>query len=418
MYRLAGRVLERLEQREGSLKALAFAASKTKGKKVYALAVETVKRYEAIKRVVEESRVIPDSGVDSVSKVNLCALYVAVYDFLFGKQSLEGRGWPVNIVKKNAFLLKRTWQTIKRDFTGKFPTVSSATDCSCPVRYARINVLKESSESVMGKLLLEGYKEVSESDFWSLLESSPSSQNDTLFFTRDPTIPCLLVFPHQSPVQSSPLYRNGHLLLQDKASCMPAFVLSPSHDCHVIDACAAPGNKTTHLAAILENSGRIDAFEIDPKRSSTLRRMVSLAGATCVKVHCQDFLTVDPMQYSSVTHILLDPSCTGSGMTNRIEHPGTIAQGPDPERLKSLSGFQLKALLHALSFPAVVKVVYSTCSIHQEENEDVVKSALEKVGHSFELEHILPAWQTRGFPTFPQGWYFDLLVCMVKGDGN
>ena len=64
----------------------------------------------------------------------------------------------------------------------------------------------------------------------------------------------------------SELYKDGSLILQDKASCFPAHVLKPTPGAHCIDACAAPGNKTSHLAAMLGNTGKVYAFDIDAKR--------------------------------------------------------------------------------------------------------------------------------------------------------
>ena len=221
-------------------------------------------------------------------------MYVAVYDLLFGRGEVEGRGWPVNIVKKNALILRKTWSELSEEFKGEGYTVRSPRGCTQPVRYVRINTLKGSVESVMGVLGSEGYRGVSESEFWNSTMQSVDTGDDAMYFSQDACIDNLLVFPYQAPIQTSSLYKTGALLLQDKASCIPAFVLSPPCDSHVIDACAAPGNKTTHLAAMLNNIGRIDAFEIDSKRFKTLMKMVRLAGATCVNMHCQDFLSVCP----------------------------------------------------------------------------------------------------------------------------
>ncbi|KAI5128044.1 28S Rrna (Cytosine-C(5))-Methyltransferase [Manis pentadactyla] len=72
-------------------------------------------------------------------------------------------------------------------------------------------------------------------------------------FLLDPLLPELLVFPVQTDLHQHPLYQAGHLILQDKASCLPAMLLAPPPGAHVIDACAAPGNKASHLAALLKN---------------------------------------------------------------------------------------------------------------------------------------------------------------------
>ncbi|XP_009871894.1 PREDICTED: putative methyltransferase NSUN5, partial [Apaloderma vittatum] len=134
-------------------------------------------------------------------------------------------------------------------------------------------------------------------------------------FLLDLHLPELLVFPPQTDFHDNLLYTSGHIILQDKASGLPAFLLPPGAGSHVIDACAAPGNKTSHLAAILKNKGQIFAFDVDTKRLATMNTMLMRAGVTGFQLAQQDFLTVDPgdPKYSKVTYILLDPSCSGSG---------------------------------------------------------------------------------------------------------
>ncbi|KDO73576.1 hypothetical protein CISIN_1g0135151mg, partial [Citrus sinensis] len=97
-----------------------------------------------------------------------------------------------------------------------------------------------------------------------------------------------------------------------------------------------------------------------------------------------------------VRAILLDPSCSGSGTAaERLDHllpshaSGHTADPTEMERLNKLSAFQKKALRHALSFPGVERVVYSTCSIHQVENEDVIKSVLP-IAMSFGFQLATP----------------------------
>ena len=102
-----------------------------------------------------------------------------------------------------------------------------------------------------------------------------------------------------------------------------------------------------------------------------------------------DFLQTDVEKYERVTHILLDPSCSGSGMTNRLKFGDSEKeQVKDKKRLWNLEALQRKMLMHAMSFPNVQKIVYSTCSIHEEENENVVKYALKHCGNKFRLVNI------------------------------
>lgn len=183
-------------------------------------------------------------------------------------------------------------------------------------------------------------------------------------------------------------YQEGLFFVQDLSSCLPAYVLNPRKNSVVIDACAAPGNKTTHLA-MLSPTSRIYAVEKDLERYRILREMVEKSGAQNIISMHSDFLTItkEAEEVFDAEYILVDPSCSGSGI-----HPD---EEKDHARLNKLGAFQLKILLRALSFPKVKKVVYSTCSIYEEENEAVVKQALAATSE-FTLEKALPTWSKRG----------------------
>lgn len=94
-------------------------------------------------------------------------------------------------------------------------------------------------------------------------------------------VPNLLAFNRSYPVTTtfSHEYSTGQIILQDKASCIPASLLDVQRGDVVLDACAAPGNKTTQLAAGVGKEGRVFAIERDEKRTVVLRDMVEKAGA-------------------------------------------------------------------------------------------------------------------------------------------
>jgi len=300
-------------------------------------------------------------------------------------------------------------------------------------RWARSNRLKTTLEEALGSTFA-GYKKIGKLN--EVLQAATADQ----ILHVDAHIPDLIALPPRHDFTTSPAYLNGEVILQDKASCFPAYLLNlQAEDGDVIDACAAPGNKTTHLASFLHaraqrarsNGGEkrtVFAFERDGKRSEILKKMVTLAGGSdIVKVQSKsDFLRADPLdkRFSNVTALLLDPSCSGSGIVGRDDAPtlhlpekdaanGTLVskskkrkrktapvpaaandvdaatdpveEQPNPaaeegeklkERLEALSAFQLKLLLHAMRFPAARKITYSTCSVHAQENEYVVLRAL------------------------------------------
>ncbi|XP_027085362.1 25S rRNA (cytosine-C(5))-methyltransferase NSUN5 isoform X7 [Coffea arabica] len=120
--------------------------------------------------------------------------------------------------------------------------------------------------------------------------------------------------------------------------------------------------------------------------------------------------------------ILLDPSCSGSGTAiDRLDHllPSYAADDTgNSDRLMKLAAFQKKALEHAFSFPAAERIVYSTCSIHQIENEDVVKSVLPlAASHGFQLAPVHPQWPRRGLPVLDGSQHLLRTDLVEDGEG-
>ena len=293
-------------------------------------------------------------------------------------------------------------------------------------RWIRINTLITTLEEQM-KTTFKGYREI---DSIENLVSGTAIPNERSIYHIDRHIPDLIALPPSANFSESSAYDKGMIIFQDKASCFPAYLLGADYGGDIIDACAAPGNKTTHLAAIRAASSgavkdKIWACERDKYRAKSLKKMVSKAGADA-HVDCmegQDFLKLDPKdtRWENVTALLLDPSCSGSGIVGRDNMPQLMVPAyipgkppqqqqktnkkrkresesessqknsmldtpdevdvanpflaKDEARLASLSAFQLQLLRHAFEFPAS-RITYSTCSIHAEENEHVVMKAL------------------------------------------
>ena len=249
-------------------------------------------------------------------------------------------------------------------------------------RYVRINTIKAGKKAVNKHLASAGYHHCPD-------HKHPGNRA----FYHDGDVPDLLVFKPkgQSDVSRIPYTRSGELVIQQKASCFPAIALAPPPGATVIDACAAPGNKTSHLAAVMNNRGRVVAFEHNERRCNLLRRMMATKGASIVECVHGSFLDAAPddPRYADVTHVLLDPSCSSSGMSRTSLN--------EPSALQELADTQVALVLHAMRFPAVRVVCYSTCSIHQIENESVVRRVLTSTQQrDFELAVAMPSWGRRG----------------------
>uniref|UniRef100_A0A182Q3E4 SAM-dependent MTase RsmB/NOP-type domain-containing protein n=1 Tax=Anopheles farauti TaxID=69004 RepID=A0A182Q3E4_9DIPT len=187
----------------------------------------------------------------------------------------------------------------------------------------------------------------------------------------------LLVFPHSAKsFWSRATHLHDKFVLQNKACLLPTYLLKPGKKSVVLDMCAAPGLKTTHLACLMKNKGRIYAVERCAQRYQTLCQYASPYGV--IKTLQRDCLDLTDELVPGVEYILLDPSCSGSGMMKRQQVPEPM----DESRVYKLAGLQYKLLSHAMNaFPNVRRIVYSTCSLYEQENEGVVHGVLRHNGH-------------------------------------
>ncbi|KAL3313534.1 hypothetical protein Ciccas_007861 [Cichlidogyrus casuarinus] len=286
------------------------------------------------------------------------------------------------------------------------------------LQFARLNRFKANDQRITELL----------SDFKQIKYSTNTSYTQFLELTRnlEENAWCLdyhfpkelFIFSKKVSLWDKPFIKDRTLIIQDKASALPPFALLRDQDfSDVIDCCSAPGNKTSLLASIMNDKSSEDkksrtlyAFDNDQKRFDLLCKNMSNFSIPNISVNqksvtgcqsqnsldlrCLDFLSTDPQQFQSVTHILLDPSCSGSGLP--VIKRGTT-KSSTAEDLRSLSSLQTKMLVHALSFPNVQRVVYSTCSIHEEENEFVVRTVRDKFSEQFQLVPLWQdTWQNRG----------------------
>ena len=132
--------------------------------------------------------------------------------------------------------------------------------------------------------------------------------------SEDPLVPGLLQLPPKANLHGHALVRSGALIPQDRASCLPALALSPPSGAVVIDSCAAPGNKTTQLAAMVGATGTVIAFERNAARANTLRSQVERAGAREIVGVVQGDFVKSPCEGRALeaTWALCDPSCSGT----------------------------------------------------------------------------------------------------------
>lgn len=389
----AAEILEKVEQKKGAVKTLVYDSKFQNIKQLFALVCETQKYSSVLQEIIYSTKLLKET------KLTVHLAKVLVYDLLIGRGVKCGGTWKTMMLKHRSRLQAALARIkVKRKICRNqdlLPSSLQQTQDDAIPRYVRVNTLKTTLEDVIDYLKREGF-----SYQGTLSQIEDLDRLSGKKFLCDLHLQDLLVFSAKTDFHDHFLYKAGHIILQDKASCLPAFLLNPRAGSHVIDACAAPGNKTSHLAALMKNKGKLFAFDLDAKRLSTMSTLLLRAGVTCHQLANQDFLKVDPQssEYKGVEYILLDPSCSGSGMVC-LRDEGSEPQ--DEGRLQALASFQLRCLKHTLQFPQVQRVVYSTCSVHSQENEEVVSACLQQ-NPGFRLVHLLPNWPERGHEPFTQ----------------
>ncbi|TFY57482.1 hypothetical protein EVJ58_g6994 [Rhodofomes roseus] len=388
-YFEAAKVLDKLDSKKGSIKSIIATVAEKDRRRTAALVIETLKYRPVLNEVIDAAKLLKEER--KITSRNLALLLI--HDLLLANGIQAGDGPVKQAILRHKTRLHSEFTRIKIKRGAKTNAELAQTDDSRAAqipRYVRVNRNCWTTEEAVETFASRGYE-----------LADPLSSNKA--FAKDEHIPDLLAFHPQVQFVEDALYKEGKIILQDKASCFPAHVLAPPADegCHVIDATAAPGNKTSHLSALMGNKGRykLYAFERDRKRFSTLKMMLAKARCKNVEAVKADFLTTSPTdeKYSKVTHI-------GSGIVNRMDHllESDTQEDEGQDRLAKLAAFQLMMIRHAMKFPSVKRIVYSTCSIHAIENERVVRQALETPeatdGHFAlaPLADVLPTWRRRG----------------------
>lgn len=184
-----------------------------------------------------------------------------------------------------------------------------------------------------------------------------------------------LILPEvrEEAVQALPLYERGEVYLQGLSAMIPALVMAPKAGDNILDMAAAPGGKTTQMAALSGNAANITACEKNKIRAERLQYNIDRQGAKHVNVMNQDARQLD--DFFRFDRILLDAPCTGSGTILLTE--GEPQRRMDAAWVKKTVATQTAMVQKALRLlPKGGELVYSTCSIMACENEEVVQKAL------------------------------------------
>jgi 16S rRNA (cytosine967-C5)-methyltransferase len=190
----------------------------------------------------------------------------------------------------------------------------------------------------------------------------------------DPDLPEALVAQGPFDVHGSLAWRSGALLAQSRAAMLVSRALDPKPGDRVLDLCAAPGGKSTHLAALMEGRGEVVAVERNARRAGALARTAQRLNAQCVRVAVADGALARP-EGAVYDRVLVDPPCSGLGT---LQARADLRWRMTPEQVGQMAVTQaaiLAAGAGALRPGGVL--VYSTCTISPTENELQIASFLD-----------------------------------------
>lgn len=173
----------------------------------------------------------------------------------------------------------------------------------------------------------------------------------------------------------------GHCYIQDPSTVIPCQLLNPQPGEKILDACAAPGGKTSYVAALMKNRGLIVACDREPKRISILDENVARLGVKIVRSFCCDWeQNRIPGEIASVApfdRILIDAPCSNTGVMRRRVDARWRLQPSDFVYMQKRQLEIIRAVFSLLKLGGTL--IYSTCSLEPEENEDVVRQALAEI---------------------------------------
>lgn len=189
----------------------------------------------------------------------------------------------------------------------------------------------------------------------------------------------LQVFESQVPLGATPEYLAGHYILQAASSFLPVMALAPQEGERCLDMAAAPGGKTTHMAALMRNTGSIFANDSNKDRAKALIGNIHRLGVKNTIV-CNYSALEFPRVMGGFDRILLDAPCSGTGVIAKDASVKTNKTEADFLRLPHLQKQLLLAAIDSVDHASKTGgyIVYSTCSVTVEENEQVVQYALNR----------------------------------------
>lgn len=191
----------------------------------------------------------------------------------------------------------------------------------------------------------------------------------------------------QKELTETDLYKDGYIYLQNLSSMLPPIIMDPKKDEKILDIAAAPGSKTTQIAAIMQNTGQIIANDSSRIRLYKLEANLKIQGVTNAQISYAPGQTIWKKYPEYFDKALVDVPCSLEGTFNTNRPKSYESWSPRKVKmLVQLQRFLLRSAVSAVKPGGVI--VYSTCTLAPEENEGVIDWILKKEKNSLKAEKI------------------------------
>lgn len=252
----------------------------------------------------------------------------------------------------------------------------------------RINTLKTNKEEIIKKLKSKNI------EYQEIKETKNKAQEIEKENTKN-----FLILEKAKNIENMQEFKEGLFTVQDISAGLTAIMLQPKPGEYIFDACSAPGGKTTYIAELMKNQGKIEAWDIHEHRTKLVEQNAQRLGIKIIQTKVKDASIYDEKYNEKFDKILLDVPCLGIGV---IKRKPDIKWQRHQEDIETITNIQKKILENCSKYlKKNGTLVYSTCSILKEENEDVIQQFLNKNNEYYikpeETLNILPNKEKDGF---------------------
>ncbi len=213
-------------------------------------------------------------------------------------------------------------------------------------------------------------------DAKTLCESVAKEGIDAFVYKNEKSdIDYLIECKNMTSVSELSQYKDGLFYIQDFAAALTVEALDVSEGMFVVDTCAAPGGKSTHIAEKMKNKGTIISFDIHENKIALIKENAARLGIDIIHPKANDSRVLLPELINKADRVLVDAPCSGLGILRRKPD---IKYFRSPEDISSLAEIGYEILLNSSKYLKKDGIlVYSTCTIEKEENDDVINKFLE-----------------------------------------